>query len=488
MLRKKVVRYIIVGGLVYVFELWVIVVAQAKGASPTQAVATSFTLGLLVSFFLQKIVTFGDKRMHHKIVLLQAVAVGTLVIWNLCFTIALTWLLQSLLPPTVTRTIALLITTVWNFYLYKTRIFTTAAPVVHVERPSFLLGTKQAPSVRLPAPLYTPHIKKHESKIASLVVVCVCIGLIASLISAATLMQSIEDNASKQKDAKIEMINDTGCAGQTIVQIVAHEDDDLLFMSPDLQKAVNAGKCIRTVYLTAGNAGMGLAYAKQREKGAQAAYATMLHENTDGWRRRFIRLNPKSSVEIAVPATDTKVSLIFYRLPDGGIRGSGYDVKGNPPRSLAGMLNGAKPSLTSIDNRGVYTKDMLITSLAQLIARYKPEEVRVQAVLPDERAADHSDHYATGWIARQAFMQFQASHSDVNTAITYYMGYPVMYREENISGEDLAAKEAAFLAYAKFDGSVCQNNDECTYGDNAYVKYLPRMYTIPESDIYSWGE
>src|SRR5262245_7566617 len=37
---------------------------------------------------------------------------------------------------------------------------------------------------------------------------------------------------------------------------VAHEDDDLLFLSPDILHAIQAGDtCVRTVYLTAGDAG-----------------------------------------------------------------------------------------------------------------------------------------------------------------------------------------------------------------------------------------
>jgi len=489
LLRKKMTRYILVGGLVYLFELWIIVWAQHWGATPTEAVALSFTLGLIVSFFLQKLFTFGDKRMHHRIVLRQAFAVGLLVVWNLCFTVVLTKATESFLPATVARTIALLITTIWNFYLYKTRIFMPPPQrTVHVEKPSLLLGIRTVTSRVVPNEVPLPSHAKHESKTTSFVIVCLCLGLLAALISAATVMRSIEDAASKPRDTKVETINDTACTHETIMQIVAHEDDDLLFMSPDLQKSIAAGNCIRTVYLTAGNAGMGLAYAKEREKGAQAAYSTMLSEEPSKWRRHFIRTDVKTTIETVVPAANTNVSLIFYRLPDGGTKGAGYDAKGNPPRSLAGLLKGTKPTLTTVDGRAVYTKEKLITSLAGLIARYKPVEIRVQAVLPEERSSDHSDHYAGGWIARQALAQYKAAHPDASVAMTYYMGYPVMYKPENISVEDLSAKEATFLAYAKFDESVCQTTEDCTYGDNAYVKYLPRMYTIPESEIYSWPE
>jgi len=124
LLQRRGIRYLIVGGTVYILELIIIIVAQRLGAAPTLAVDISFIIGLIISFFLQKLFSFRDKRMHHKILIPQAVAVGLLVIWNFCFTIGLTRLLQDVMPPTVTRTIALGITVIWNYYLYKTRIFT----------------------------------------------------------------------------------------------------------------------------------------------------------------------------------------------------------------------------------------------------------------------------------------------------------------------------------------------------------------------------
>jgi putative flippase GtrA len=123
LLKRPGMRYLIVGGSVYVLELIVIVVAQHYGATAVQAVALSFLIGLVVSFLLQKLFTFGDTRMHHKIVIPQVIAVVLLVLFNLGFTVLVTKLLQDIWPPVVTRTLALGVTTIWNFYLYKTRIF-----------------------------------------------------------------------------------------------------------------------------------------------------------------------------------------------------------------------------------------------------------------------------------------------------------------------------------------------------------------------------
>jgi len=128
LLEKPGYRYLLIGGSVYAFEIIVIIVAQLLGAGPVMAVALSFTLGTLVSFALQKLVTFGDKRMHHKIVIPQLVATCLLVVFNFGFTLLVTKLLAHVWPAIFSRTLALGITTIWNFYLYKTHIFKQSPP------------------------------------------------------------------------------------------------------------------------------------------------------------------------------------------------------------------------------------------------------------------------------------------------------------------------------------------------------------------------
>jgi putative flippase GtrA len=123
-------RYLVVGGTLYVFELIIIVIAQKAGANAIVAVGISYWSGLIASFLLTKFITFRDRRTHHRIVLGQFVAMALLVLFNFCFTILVTKLLQNIVPPYVSRTIALAVTVIWNFYLYKTRIFKTDAPLI----------------------------------------------------------------------------------------------------------------------------------------------------------------------------------------------------------------------------------------------------------------------------------------------------------------------------------------------------------------------
>jgi putative flippase GtrA len=132
-LRKSLgQRYIIIGVSVYALELVIIVVARRLGASAVTAVSLSFWLGLVVSFALQKVVTFENKRLHRRVLLPQVMAFSLLVLFNFGFTVLATKLLASSMPTVLIRTLTLAITAIWNFYLYKTRIFkTNDEPVVY---------------------------------------------------------------------------------------------------------------------------------------------------------------------------------------------------------------------------------------------------------------------------------------------------------------------------------------------------------------------
>ena len=116
-------RYVVVGLSVYGLEMLVIVASQQLGFSPLVAVSMSFWIGFVVSFGLQKVVTFGDKRLHHRIVATQMLAYAALVLGNFGFTLLLTSWLVPALPVILVRTMAIAATTTWNYYLYKTHIF-----------------------------------------------------------------------------------------------------------------------------------------------------------------------------------------------------------------------------------------------------------------------------------------------------------------------------------------------------------------------------
>lgn len=117
-------RYLVIGGSVYLLEMIIILTSQKLGASPVTAVGVGFWVGLVVSFLLTKFVTFSDNRKNTKVVLSQAVAYGALVLFNFLFALLVAKIFVNILPAVASRTISLIITTIWNYFLYKRHIFT----------------------------------------------------------------------------------------------------------------------------------------------------------------------------------------------------------------------------------------------------------------------------------------------------------------------------------------------------------------------------
>ena len=123
--------------------------------------------------------------------------------------------------------------------------------------------------------------------------------------------------------------------------VAAHQDDDLLFMNPDLLNAIRSGASIRTVYVTAGDA-CGTRDPALRAAGVRAAYSQMLTGQADadaGWECGHTRLGA-TPVWVCERAGAQHVSLVFLGLPDcapalDGMRlGERVSVVTEPPTSL----------------------------------------------------------------------------------------------------------------------------------------------------------
>ncbi len=275
----------------------------------------------------------------------------------------------------------------------------------------------------------------------------------------------------------LDQLPSTSCGQTNIMNIVAHQDDDLLFMNPDLLHALAAGDCVRTVYITAGDSGNNSKYWQSREQGSQAAYSSMLGKNYT-WEQQIIKLGNNRFITIASPKGNTKISLIFMRLPDGNLRGEGFGPSNHESLSRLAASNIEK--MVAVDDQSSYTSDSLIKTLSSLARTYKPTEIRTQSDYDGSEFPDHSDHRTVSFYAKQVHSRYQKEQrkTSIGVPIKFYLGYPIHSLEDNVSPDDLAAKEAAFLAYSKFDDSVCRSSEDCRY-TSTYGSYLPRQYQSP---------
>lgn len=121
--RSSLLRYIIIGGVSYIIELAFMYAIFSLSSSYLLAVGISFWVGLIVSFLLQKIIAFRNKNKSAKKLALQAVFYGALVLVNYTFTLLFVGGLAIHIGLFVARTVALVITTGWNYFAYKHLIF-----------------------------------------------------------------------------------------------------------------------------------------------------------------------------------------------------------------------------------------------------------------------------------------------------------------------------------------------------------------------------
>ncbi len=272
-------------------------------------------------------------------------------------------------------------------------------------------------------------------------------------------------------------INHTSCSVPTIMNVVAHQDDDLLFMNPDIYHDIQAGHCIRTVYLTAGDAGADAPYWLSREKGSEAAYSLMTGSKSI-WIQRIVKLPNGQFVTIDSPKGNNNISLIFMHLPDGNLRGEGFGASHN--ESLSSLEAGRIPNIETVDHQSTYDISQLAGALVALMHAYQPAEVRTQSDYAGTHYTDHSDHLAAGKITVKAFRDYETQQyaGYLTVPLKFYEGYPIRQSGSNVSGQDLQNKEAIFMAYAAFDGSVCHSVEQCHHTPT-YGSYLDRQYTNP---------
>jgi LmbE family N-acetylglucosaminyl deacetylase len=235
----------------------------------------------------------------------------------------------------------------------------------------------------------------------------------------------------------------SACPPGSALQVVAHPDDDLLVMSPDVWRDVRSARCVRTVFVTGGDAGRALEFSTNREAGVQAAYAAMAGV-ANNWTISDAGLEGRS-VRMATLTAAPQVSLVFLRLPDGGGDGVGFPAYGL--QSLPKLWTGVIDQLQTIDGSETYTRPTLIGTITEVISDFAPAVVRTHD--PDVANWDHPDHHSVGSLALAA----NAAYPQPHTLMTY-RGYSVVDHPANVSGAELAGKREAMKAYAGYDPGI----------------------------------
>jgi LmbE family N-acetylglucosaminyl deacetylase len=290
------------------------------------------------------------------------------------------------------------------------------------------------------------------------------------------------------------------------MQIVAHQDDDLLFMSPDLQDTVNAGRKTTTVYVTAGeenrdpgdlrdidqndcanDRGNGSDpskvhldrddYAGCRALGAMAAWASIAHAD-NVWDRRAVDISfgdgDSRQVEEDTLHSNSNINLVFMNLPEAGDLHD--DIR--PGDSRVGN------NLTYIVNDGA-TRTTVLSSMSQvtepqdydlgalqgvlngLIDQYNPTVIRTQDPAADNRyTADNPDHLVVAQLVGRLVRAIPASERLLQ--LVNYRDYNISDSQVNLDLSQRTDKTTLFAQYSAYDQNIT--------GNGAYPPFTQRTY------------
>jgi LmbE family N-acetylglucosaminyl deacetylase len=261
------------------------------------------------------------------------------------------------------------------------------------------------------------------------------------------------------------------------LNIVAHQDDDLLFMNPDILHSIEAGTPVTTVYLTAGDAGLGQAYWDGREEGVKAAYALMADSDAP-WVDETVTLTLPGgdfSISSSYLSDDPDIRLYFLRLPDGAGLLSDEEAQ-----SLARLASGALPEVATVDAQHSYAREDLVDLLTAVMDLHAPTQFRLQIDTGPYASGEHTDHIATAYFSEAALADYQGS----DYTVTSYVNYQSSGLVPNLEAQDAARALEIMERYAEYDPGVWDEEGGLhpTYAAWTQRQYVAEEYVVGAPD------
>ncbi|MCX4527147.1 MULTISPECIES: PIG-L family deacetylase [unclassified Streptomyces] len=268
-----------------------------------------------------------------------------------------------------------------------------------------------------------------------------------------------------------------GTSGARVMQIVAHPDDDLYFINPEVRQSIQDNDLVVSVYVTSGESG-GVnkipgsktppkpdipGYAGSRRQGLRQAYALMATKNAHApWEVKVQTLPDGTQIEVDVLVDHPGVRLVFLGVGQHGPRVRGVSnalprMWADPEASTSTLIATGSPVTATHE----VTREGLIANLAALLDEYKPTLVRTLDPDPDMQAhdskhrphhdqpgySDHPDHTATALFTYAALERYKGPGDGRSYAVMSYRGYYNERWPDNLPPQIVNNKAEALNAY-----------------------------------------
>ncbi|WP_225847902.1 PIG-L family deacetylase [Streptomyces sp. HPF1205] len=286
-------------------------------------------------------------------------------------------------------------------------------------------------------------------------------------------------------------------AGQVVMNILAHPDDDLFFMNPDTYTSLRAGVPVVSVYVTAGEA-TGVnhepygprrhhehdldGYSSARHQGLRQAYAAMLGlPHFTPWQREVIALGSGIPVEVDTLTSGAMTArLVFLQVSmhEWGPTASLPMMWSRSGVALPYIV--AKGAPSPADKPAVWTRAKLVDALVDLMDRYGPTHIRTLDPDPDIQVhdrkhpkgsdqpgySDHRDHTAAALFAWKAMDEWVARSAAKDGTVprftsAAYRGYYNQRWPKNLPPATVALKARFLYQYGGNMAWHCGNPSGC---------------------------
>ncbi|RSS80614.1 PIG-L family deacetylase [Streptomyces sp. WAC06614] len=281
-------------------------------------------------------------------------------------------------------------------------------------------------------------------------------------------------------------------SARSTVHIVAHQDDDLYFMNPDLVRSLQGGDRVATVVLTAGE-GDGInvdtndpersravpdhaGYSAARGCGLRSAYARMATgDRTSPWRREAVAPVPGFVVERCTLLARPDVRLYFCQLHMGAFQAGGAGAR----TRVFELWDGTVPLQPTLPAPGspvtevqYLDRETVIAGLAALLAELRPTVVRTLDPDPEHDGgkedyvqSDHPDHTAAAEFTMAALQRHRATDAP-DPAVEYYRAYANRFWGYNLDRPELDEKADYLGVYAGLGAGPCPDGVCAACGDH----------------------
>jgi hypothetical protein len=252
--------------------------------------------------------------------------------------------------------------------------------------------------------------------------------------------------------------------------IVAHLDDDMIFMQPMLRDAIESGS-VTTVYVSSGDSVHGRYRSARTFRATKTAYASVA--GSADWDCKYLSMGA-SPVHLC-QLHDQQVSMIGLDTADGGMRGQNL-------HSPLHLIEGVTSHIPILGRFGGYaTVDWIIQSLLDIITETQPRQIHTLD-LAATHGFDHSGHLFSA-----SFAFWAAARARYDGPIYWHRGYNVQDEPVTLGDADYQPAKS-MLGYFEACYHHCGKcGTSCPTLDLMHDTWLQRQYSSLRSPIAASG-